>query len=135
MAAFNAQPAFQKQFGVEVSPGQYELEAKWQVALANASKIGIMLGLFVSRRLCPFFQAALTEVVDKRHHDRSIWLQASHACSSVRVHLLQLHGLLRNASRSPFRGGTAPWSPSRCLQVSSGNASGDRGNLYLTNMM
>jgi MFS transporter, SP family, general alpha glucoside:H+ symporter len=48
MAAFNAQPAFQRTFGVPVGNGKYQLEAKWQVALANASKIGIILGLFVS---------------------------------------------------------------------------------------
>lgn len=48
MAAFNAQPAFQETFGVRLPNGNYQLEAKWQVALANASKIGIVLGLFVS---------------------------------------------------------------------------------------
>ena len=47
MAAFNAQPAFQQTFGVQLPNGKYQLEAKWQVALANASKIGIILGLFV----------------------------------------------------------------------------------------
>lgn len=47
LAAFNAQPAFQKTFGVELPDGSYQLEAKWQVALANSSKIGIVLGLFV----------------------------------------------------------------------------------------
>lgn len=47
MAAFNAQPAFQEMFGVRLPNGSYQLEAKWQVALANASKIGIVLGLFV----------------------------------------------------------------------------------------
>lgn len=48
MAAFNAQPAFRQTFGVQLPDGSYQLEAKWQVALANASKIGIILGLFVS---------------------------------------------------------------------------------------
>lgn len=54
MAAFNAQPAFQRTFGVEVSPGKYQLEAQWQAALANASKVGIMLGLFVCSPLSIF---------------------------------------------------------------------------------
>ncbi|KAH8901086.1 general substrate transporter [Thozetella sp. PMI_491] len=48
MAAFNAQPAFQQTFGVPLPNGKYQLEAKWQVALANASKIGIILGLFTN---------------------------------------------------------------------------------------
>ncbi|KAI0191316.1 general substrate transporter [Astrocystis sublimbata] len=48
LAAFNAQPAFSKTFGVAIGDGKYQLEPKWQVALANASKIGIIIGLFVN---------------------------------------------------------------------------------------
>ncbi|KAI0022707.1 general substrate transporter [Xylariomycetidae sp. FL0641] len=48
MAAFNAQPAFQKTFGVRLPDGKYQIEAKWQSALANASKVGIILGLFTN---------------------------------------------------------------------------------------
>lgn len=59
MAAFNAQPAFQETFGVRLPNGSHQLEAKWQVALANASKIGIVLGLFVRYAFVSFIRIRL----------------------------------------------------------------------------
>lgn len=94
MAAFNAQPAFQRTFGVERPNGEYELEAKWQVALANASKIGIVLGLYVGLLAPDRVVFSLTSP-DQLNRHRSIRLQEVYACCSVSFHMLQLYHLLR----------------------------------------
>lgn len=116
MAAFNAQPAFQRTFGVERPNGDYELEAKWQVALANASKIGIVLGLYVGLPIPDHVSVSLTNI-DQWNRYRSIRLQESYACCSVSIHMLQLYRLLRQHRRNSICRTASCRRASRCLQV------------------
>lgn len=46
MTSFFAYPSFQKKYGVEVAPGEYELTGPWQSALGCGSSIGIIIALF-----------------------------------------------------------------------------------------
>lgn len=44
ITSFYALPAFQKKFGVELSPGEYQITAPWQTALGMGSPIGQVIG-------------------------------------------------------------------------------------------
>ncbi|KAH6956174.1 general substrate transporter [Fusarium avenaceum] len=45
---FVALPAFQKHYGVEVEPGKYAIETKWQSALFQAGQCGAFIGVFAA---------------------------------------------------------------------------------------
>lgn len=55
MTSFFGYPAFQKKYGVETSPGNYEMEGRWQVALGAASAIGLMFGVIANGYLTERF--------------------------------------------------------------------------------
>ncbi|KAH8880856.1 putative MFS maltose permease [Thozetella sp. PMI_491] len=48
LGSFYAFPAFQRRFGVEVSPGSYQVTAPWQSGLSNGAQVGSIIGLLGS---------------------------------------------------------------------------------------
>lgn len=55
ISSFYAYPAFQKKYGEEFTPGNYQLTGPWQVALSIASSCGIIISLFVNGLLIERF--------------------------------------------------------------------------------
>ncbi|KAH8175126.1 sugar transporter domain-containing protein [Sarocladium implicatum] len=45
IGSLNAQPAFTRKYGEEISTGTYEIPAPWQAGLANGATIGSLIGL------------------------------------------------------------------------------------------
>jgi SP family general alpha glucoside:H+ symporter-like MFS transporter len=48
IGSLNAQPAFAKRYGQQLSSGKYEIPAPWQAGLSNGATIGSLVGLYLN---------------------------------------------------------------------------------------
>lgn len=55
MSSFFGYPSFQKKYGVEIAPGEYQLTGPWQVALGTAPSVGTIFGVFANGYLVENF--------------------------------------------------------------------------------
>lgn len=48
IGSLNAQPAFARRYGQQLSSGEYEIPAPWQAGLSNGATIGSLIGLYLN---------------------------------------------------------------------------------------